>query len=187
MERVLEMDLGNKILYYRKKVNLSQEKLANIIGVSRQTISKWELNETTPDLRQAIKLAEVFGIGMDEFMNDLMEDDSKVKDKNLVNSNIFIFLLGGLFVVFLIGIVVLISYIFEINIYREKGTIGMVCIIDEDEYGYAITYDDTNDILMVDGSPYILENIYNRKIHKKVVSLITDVNDYFKDNGGYCE
>ena len=48
------MELGNLILKYRKKHNLSQEQLAKEIVVSRQTISKWELNETTPDLKQSI-------------------------------------------------------------------------------------------------------------------------------------
>ena len=54
------MELGNLIIKYRKKYNLSQEKLAKEIDVSRQTISKWELNETTPNLKQAIKLSEIF-------------------------------------------------------------------------------------------------------------------------------
>ena len=44
------MDLGNKIMTLRKKNNLSQEDLAEKVGVTRQTISKWELEETTPDI-----------------------------------------------------------------------------------------------------------------------------------------
>ena len=47
------MNLGNKIGYLRKKKNLSQEELAEMIGVTRQTISKWELGDTTPDINQA--------------------------------------------------------------------------------------------------------------------------------------
>ena len=48
------MNLGQKIASLRKKNNLSQEELAERIGVTRQTISKWELEETTPDINQAI-------------------------------------------------------------------------------------------------------------------------------------
>lgn len=44
------MNLGNKIMTLRKKNNLSQEDLAEKVGVTRQTISKWELEETTPDI-----------------------------------------------------------------------------------------------------------------------------------------
>lgn len=45
------MEIGNKILILRKQNNLSQEELAEKVGVSRQTISKWELGETSPDLK----------------------------------------------------------------------------------------------------------------------------------------
>ena len=45
------MNFGEQLLNLRKSNNLSQEELANKIGVTRQTISKWELNETTPDLK----------------------------------------------------------------------------------------------------------------------------------------
>ena len=54
------MELGNKILELRKKEKLSQEELAEKINVTRQTISKWELNETTPDIKQAKELSKIF-------------------------------------------------------------------------------------------------------------------------------
>ena len=54
------MEIGNKILELRKKNNLSQEKLAEQVGVARQTISKWELGETSPNLKQSKKLSEIF-------------------------------------------------------------------------------------------------------------------------------
>lgn len=44
------MKIGNKILDLRKEHNMSQEQLAERMGVARQTISKWELGETSPDL-----------------------------------------------------------------------------------------------------------------------------------------
>ena len=60
------MEIGNKILELRKKNNLSQEALAEKIGVSRQTISKWELGETSPDIKQAKELSKVFNVSLDE-------------------------------------------------------------------------------------------------------------------------
>ena len=66
------MDLGKKILELRKKENLSQEQLAEKINVTRQTISKWELNETTPDIKQANELSRLFKISLDELTeNDI--------------------------------------------------------------------------------------------------------------------
>ena len=55
------MEIGNKIMELRKKNNLSQEELAEKVGVARQTISKWELGETAPDLKQAKKIFSTKG------------------------------------------------------------------------------------------------------------------------------
>ena len=54
------MEIGNKIVELRKQGNLTQEQLAEKVGVSRQTISKWELGETSPDIKQAKILADIF-------------------------------------------------------------------------------------------------------------------------------
>ena len=66
------MEIGNKILELRKKENLSQEQLAEKINVTRQTISKWELNETTPDIKQAKELSKLFKISLDELTENDM-------------------------------------------------------------------------------------------------------------------
>lgn len=64
------MNLGEKIVSLRKKNNLSQEELAEKVGVTRQTISKWELEETKPDINQAKKLSKLFNISLDELTNN---------------------------------------------------------------------------------------------------------------------
>ena len=51
------MNLGNSLFNARKKSDLSQEDVAGKLGVSRQTISKWETGETLPDIRQSKNLA----------------------------------------------------------------------------------------------------------------------------------
>ena len=68
------MNLGNKILELRKKENLSQEQLAEKMNVTRQTISKWDLNETTPDIKQAKELSKIFKISLDELTNNDIND-----------------------------------------------------------------------------------------------------------------
>lgn len=68
------MELGKQIYELRKKANLSQEQLAEKVGVSRQTISKWELGETAPDIKQAEVLSQVFSVSLDELTgNDTKE------------------------------------------------------------------------------------------------------------------
>ena len=49
------MDLGNSLFHARKRCGLSQGAVAEKLGVSRQTISKWETGETLPDIRQSKK------------------------------------------------------------------------------------------------------------------------------------
>ena len=68
------MELGKQIYELRKTANLSQEQLAEKVGVSRQTISKWELGETAPDIKQAQVLSQVFSVSLDELTgNDTKE------------------------------------------------------------------------------------------------------------------
>ena len=62
------MNLGNSLFHSRKKCGLSQEEVAEKIGVSRQTISKWETNETVPDIYQSKKMAKLYKISLDELI-----------------------------------------------------------------------------------------------------------------------
>ena len=64
------MKINEKIYSLRKEHHLSQEELADRIGVSRQTVSKWELGESCPDFDKIIPLCEVFGITSDELLKD---------------------------------------------------------------------------------------------------------------------
>jgi AbrB family looped-hinge helix DNA binding protein len=59
------MSIGDNILATRQSANMTQERLAEAVGVSRQTVAKWESGETSPDLEHAAALAEVFGCTID--------------------------------------------------------------------------------------------------------------------------
>lgn len=63
------MNLGDSLFRARKKSSLSQEEVAEKLGVSRQTISKWELDETLPDIRQSKKLSALYHVTLDELVN----------------------------------------------------------------------------------------------------------------------
>ena len=64
------MTLGEKIYKFRTDKNLSQGDLSDMLGVSRQSVSKWENDAATPDLDKIIQLAEVFGTSIDELVKD---------------------------------------------------------------------------------------------------------------------
>lgn len=70
------MKLGNSLFHARKKCGLSQEDVADKLGVSRQTISKWETDETLPDIRQSKKMALLYNVSLD----DLIEFDIDVRE-----------------------------------------------------------------------------------------------------------
>ena len=60
------MKFSEKLLNLRKEKGMSQEKLAKSLNVTRQTISKWELNQTVPDMNKLVKIAKLFKISLDE-------------------------------------------------------------------------------------------------------------------------
>ena len=58
-------NLGNRIYELRLKNNLSQEALADSLGVSRQAISKWENSMSVPELEKLVQMSEIFGVSLD--------------------------------------------------------------------------------------------------------------------------
>ncbi len=63
------MSLGKSLFQARKKSGYSQEEVAEKLGVSRQTISKWETDETLPDIRQAKKLSQLYHLSLDDLID----------------------------------------------------------------------------------------------------------------------
>ena len=77
----MDIETANRLLQYRKKHNLSQEELANKIGVSRQAVSKWERAEASPDTDNLILLAEIYGVSLDELLKGEANNSSKSEAK----------------------------------------------------------------------------------------------------------
>ena len=68
------MILADKIIENRKKNGWSQEELAEKLGVSRQSVSKWESAQAIPDLKKILQLSEVFGVSTDYLIRDEIEE-----------------------------------------------------------------------------------------------------------------
>ena len=64
------MILAEKIMEMRKKNGWSQEELAYQLGVSRQSVSKWESGASIPDLERILKLSEIFGVSTDYLLKE---------------------------------------------------------------------------------------------------------------------
>ena len=90
------MILADKIISLRKKEGMTQEDLANLVGVSRQSVSKWESSMAMPDLDKVVKLSQIFSVSTDFLLDDNLgmeqiivdekvEDTSKLVDLDLLN------------------------------------------------------------------------------------------------------
>lgn len=80
------MKLHEKITVYRKKCGLSQETLAEKIGVSRQAVSKWETGDALPEITKLKSLADCFGVTVD-FLLD--ENTDEYQTQNNVKTTVF--------------------------------------------------------------------------------------------------
>ncbi len=82
------MNLGEKLLNLRKSKNLSQEEAADKLNVTRQTISKWETNQSTPDFDKIIPICNLYGITTEELLTDKEHEEINIiKEDNIKEKN----------------------------------------------------------------------------------------------------
>ncbi len=128
------MSIGEKIYNLRKNKNISQEALANILNVSRQTISKWELGESNPDFDKIVPLCDYFSISTDELLrgeNPYLEREIVFEKKK--NKALMISLCVIIFVVMMVLILIFDEVggndtLSAISVMIGLGAIGIVLI-----------------------------------------------------------
>lgn len=110
------MNIGEKLFELRKGKNLSQEEVAEKLNVTRQTVSKWETNQSTPDFDKIIPLCELFEIGAEELLTGkkvgnqnqeiqeevieektLTKEEVKRKSAEIVSTSVFIYIVAVAF------------------------------------------------------------------------------------------
>lgn len=84
------MKLGDKIAKQRKELNYTQEQLAEILGVSRQSISKWESNMAYPETEKLIELGKIFDCSMDYLLKEEITEKSGVAFSGLKEGNLWV-------------------------------------------------------------------------------------------------
>lgn len=67
------MTIGQKIIQLRNRMGISQEKLAELLGVSRQSISKWEMDHTIPQIDKILQISDIFSVSCDELLREKIE------------------------------------------------------------------------------------------------------------------
>lgn len=83
------MEFNNKLYNLRKQKGLSQEELASRLNVSRQTVSKWEVGESTPDMEKLAAISELFEVSLDELVLDKKPKQQEVVTEQIVKSELY--------------------------------------------------------------------------------------------------
>ena len=186
------MEIGKKIMELRKKNGFSQEELAERVGVARQTISKWELGETSPDLKQAKELSKIFNISLDELVSNDIKDILVEKTSNTEKLAGLILTLLKVFLVLVVIIPILLvsaTIIFR-NIQRNNSgrlmTKSIECTIHDKTYSYEFEYyEETGQIKSAGGDGYLI-NITNANHYSDAYQALDVIDFYIKNNGGTC-
>lgn len=135
-----KMSIGSKLSKLRKKNNYSQEDLAEKLNVTRQTISKWELDETSPDLNSAKQLSIIFQISLDDLVDNDIKNIVVEKVSNTEKlAGIIIDTLKVIGIGFVILIILAVVIIFLFNITQSETpktttSVTMACAVVEDSY-----------------------------------------------------
>lgn len=187
------MNLGNKIMTLRKKNNLSQEDLAEKVGVTRQTISKWELEETTPDINQAKKLSMIFNVSLDELVNNDVESILIEKVSNterLAGIIIKILKVSGILLILFIALMLALVIVFNFKRFNNDrvivGKASVSCKLNDDEYLYEVEYNKNYQIINAGGDAFIPNHIDIEK-YEDTNQIIAHIEDYFSERNGSCE
>ena len=186
------VEIGNKIMSLRKKNGFSQEELAEKVGVARQTISKWELGETSPDLKQAKELSKIFNVSLDELTGNNIKDILVEKTSNTEKLAALILKLIRFLIVFIIlapVILVVMRIVFK-NIHDYNSgrlmNISITCNLRDETYGYEFNYFETTGEIKEAGGDGYLINITDADRYTDAYQALDKIDAYVKNNGGSC-
>ncbi|MBR6033792.1 MAG: helix-turn-helix domain-containing protein [Clostridia bacterium] len=184
------MEIGKNIMNLRKKYGLSQEALAEKIGVTRQTISKWELGETSPDLKQSKELSKVFNVSLDELTDNDIKEILVEKTSNTEKLAGLILKLIKFIAVFIIVVPILLivlRIVFK-NINENNSgrlmNVSIECTLHNETYGYEFVYYETTGQIKYAGGDGYLANITDIEKYDNAYQAIDIIDAYVKNNGG---
>lgn len=163
------MNLGKTLQNLRKKKNISQEDMAEILNVSRQTISNWENSKSYPDILILIKLCDIYKISLDELLKEDKELLNSIKKNKKKKNNIIISCL-----IIIITLIILLSYTTYSNNFNNINNLNkeINIIINNKDKFIEITKDKKyNKDIMTDNYLKIYDNEY-----KEITSYLDKYN-----------
>lgn len=187
------MEIGKKIMELRKKNNLSQEELAEKVGVARQTISKWELGETSPDIKQAKILSKIFNVSLDELVDNDIKNILIEKTSNtekLAELTLKVIKISSIIFTIIILVVILLFIIFRVsrksmNELADK-TISIKCVLHDKEYSYSFDLNEESGQIIYAGGDGYLANVTDIEKYGNAYQALDIIDAYVKNNGGTC-
>lgn len=184
--------LGENIYNLRKSKKLSQEQLAEIVNVTRQTISNWELGETSPNPEQLKILSKALNVSVDELLNNDIKNVLVEKINNTEKlAGIIIKILKFVGIAFLVMLIIDIVAFIIFALSKKELTISEIesvkinCSIEENDY-----------LISVGNDGYFNCSNCNKDIQNDINNLIdySDINGtteniekYFINHNGICE
>ena len=188
------MKLGENILKLRKQNGLSQEQLGEKVNVTRQTISNWELNETTPNPEQLKLLSKALNVSIDELLDNDVKNVVIEKVSNterlagIIIKILKVFAVLGIIYVILIVLGIILFKVFpneKVTTVNEIKSATLNCSIEDNNY--TITIGDDNYFDCPECSKEM--NVYLKDITgwANIDHSIENIEKYFEDNGGTCE
>lgn len=160
--------IGNLISKIRKEKNLTQRELADILGVSHKTISKWECGSGFPDISMIKKIAEELNISVEELL-----DGKRLEEKNERKFNIKLFLIIGCIII----LSIIISSIGNIKVNRND-TNNNQCRVVRTYYIDNISRSNNEDYVYVTIHEYQVEGTFTIKLSNLDANNLVVGNSY---------
>ncbi len=189
------MDLGNKILKLRKEKGYSQEELAEKLGVTRQTISNWELGSTHPNPEQLKGLSKILNVSIDELLDNDIKAVIEEKVSNTEKlAGIIIKILKVFGILIIIYILLMVIGIITFTVFRKESSESVSnkatsetlnCSIEDNNYTITIGDDNYFDCSECNEDMQIyLQDITD---WANIDHSVENIKIYFRENGGNCE
>ena len=186
------MNIGEKLYELRKGKNLSQEEVADKVNVTRQTISKWELGETSPDIKQSKELSKIFNVSLDELTDNDIKDILVEKTSNTEKLAGLILKLIKVIVIFIIlfPVVLITAKIIFKNIHEKNSgrlmQVSIKCNLHDKDYGYEFVYYETTGEIKEAGGDGYLANITHISKYSDAYEALDIIDAYVVNNSGTC-
>lgn len=136
------MNIGEKLIKLRKEKNISQEKLSNTLGITRQTLSNWESNITSPNLEQTKKIARLFNVSIDELVdNNIILNKLNNTEYLMIKQTKFTKIILLTIYTLLIGLLLFYSFkMFTKKDFTSKYSTDFKCTLKGNTTSFSVTY-----------------------------------------------